>query len=842
MGKLGPDGIDESTRIQVEIPEVDAYDATVSPAEPAPQETTETLPELTLENFAQDWAAQSPDEAMKLFGALQREIYEAFGIAENNPDAIDLEAQSRIEALQQAVQSNQPEEIEQSLNSLFDGSIDSPARLNELASLMIGQGGGNFEGLSIGGKNPLSEEQLRAKREQERSANAATLQSAAEAAAQIAANIAASVMANYAETFKALNDWYVQNAGKPFDEQVEHGVNESRPAYQDIVDGIMDEFDRTHPNATEEERNLRIQQAIAQAERSIADGIKTAPPEVERGVLEQLRAEETARLEAERAATTNALKYAIDGMKGFSADASLSEVREALSDNLTEQIRLLNNSIYNANNALENEQSRINPNVDTIAGLTQFRDIQQIKLNISVEAFAFQNTVFDELAAQGKELSTLEMADIQKIIFDMPEDLIGEMQKLHELAPDQDPMQLFDGLLSQFTEENGYSAEQIAEVEKMMGDLKDLVTAKSTAIGTAMAAMDQQSKLDAKLAAAEAKLAEAEAKEAELTEALGQAWDELYTMYEGSDFVPVVGPTSGPLSPISNPEQEAYYLEQARYQEIQNVIQLREEAEALQAEALELEATIDQALFAASQAETTLAHMREGKTYEEAKAIADAMTPPEPPAPPEPEVEEEPVVVAEAAEVAEEEEWDRSNYSYLEDRANDVVDEILASGEPITMEQLEAMATHEQLLGAYGENGILMVKAILEEKAPAYEFSDGPLPAHYVELNVAKEIYDDMSLDSISKEEIMNRLADAGLSGEQLEASTEQVIADLQTDIGMDFVTGLSWPTDNADAVYGTDHTIEEEPEEPTPVANEGPAPKEQEFVYNSSSTPSVNI
>ncbi|MFN3701118.1 MAG: hypothetical protein ACK4VI_06315 [Alphaproteobacteria bacterium] len=93
------------------------------------------------------------------------------------------------------------------------------------------------------------------------------------------------------------------------------------------------------------------------------------------------------------------------------------------------------------------------------------------------------------------------------------------------------------------------------------------------------------------------------------------------------------------------------------------------------------------------------------------------------------------------------------------------------------------------------EGSIGIIRAEHQERGPAPRTPEEirEALAFHAEMRVWNDIRNE-GLGSISKEELMNRLSEAGISGEQLIISTEQVIADLQYDLGTEFVTGLDYP------------------------------------------------
>lgn len=876
MGEFGANGIDESKEIKVENrPELDNYVPSALQVEEAPQipeepivatepqqPTFEQIPELdtsSLENFAESWAEQSADEAMKMFGALKREIHEAFGIAENNPDALDLEAQSRIEALAQAVQSNQPDEIEHELSSLFDGSIDSPERLNQLAGLMIGQGGGNFEGLSIGGKNPLSEEQLRQRREQERTANAAAIDSATKAAL---------AMDNYKFTQEEVKRAFavIQNGMTPADNaQLDAAVAANSDGevtaadaadMQVAIDRQIEIMRQDPAFDVYSDEQLRALAEMYTVEH-IMEQNNVSAEEAREILLQSVQAfqqmtpeEKTAALNiavASSMAYKNTQTSQAAAAEALAASSSLNNKALELTDSMKRDMVVSldydigggdahRTSVYMGYGISEDGKTLITEGDGPIQYFTSFNNdtFQPIPLEYAI---ATENNSGPELADQ------IEASGYT--IDNMDAELKGYLEQDLGVTTQAELLNYLR------TDPNAHPALSI-----LMGDDNFVNTVGNYALQLEIQAELDKGQVFANDPALEQKIADQLSKQGWTTEYREERVELLQTLVTTMEDLESQK-ASLELDAANPIFRNAFQAEIADIDNQINTIkmQLEETRQALLIELEDANQWYEREAQAAAEYATqnpdfpipmgdpmgweytpgqsvNEAYAAQQHALEMLQIVSDSLgvAMPEPPA-------EELVAEAPTADDGEPA-WDRSNYSYLEEDAARVADEILASGQPISMEQLEAMATHDNMLGAFGENGLLMLKAVLEEKAPAYEFSNGPLPAHYIELNVAKEIYDDISLDSISKEEIMNRLADAGLSGEQLAASTEQVIADIQTDIGMDFVTGLNWPSDNADAVYGADHTLEDEIEEPTPVANnEGPAPTE-DYAYNNVNSP----
>lgn len=797
MGEFGANGIGGNPP-QNEEQTTQNVDVLTEPKSTAPTniEPIEILTD-TIQNFA-EIAADNPESATPMVNALTQEIFEAFNITEYNPGDINPDIATRVEALANAVLSNaEPQEIETAASNLFNGSIDNPERLNQLANYVMSQNGGHLAGLSVGGRNPWDEAQTKARREGERAMNVAVAAVASfEAAKMSAANIVADIWdRNQEQIMSAIA--IANDTSRSMDDRVQGFADGTEQAYFEAMDTLR----RRHPDLSDDEYHEILRNEFGDR---FDDYIQN--DEVLTAGLDELRQRDQARqaqLSFDQATT---LRSAFDVMNGLSNDTSLENLQASLSATMSGQIGEINNILHDTRLAIDAEINRVSPNFDMIAQLREFEEQQQLKLDIMIDSYAYQDEVFDNLLAQGTELSEMSMSDIQEIIFNMPPELMQKVQQLQEMLPDENPMQFMDDLLVQFSEDNGYTPEQIAEAQQMVQEFGVILETKANA--------------EAAAATAQAALAEASARQAELEAELMQALQRQLEeeLANGGEILMASGPGDSFLSAVPNAAQEAYFLSQLSQEQ-------RAEMEALQQIA-------DEAQLEVLRSETLLEALKNGNTIEEAQALAAAVELPQP----EISAPEE-TNVADAAPVNEEpaeQPWDRSQYSYLEDDAQALVQEILASSEPISVEHMEAMIRHHQLLGAYGEDSLLMVQAIMEETAPAYVFSDGPVPAHLIEQDIFDEIYNNIDLDSISKEDIMNMLADAGLSGEQLAASTEQIIADLQSDIGVDFVTGLNYPDPiEVSDLQGTPTPEIEEPDPPTTPENPTNTPQENDYAYN---------
>lgn len=896
MGGLTPNGIGEKPKTE----DVIITNNTIPLAEET-VEITDTALDIeplelltdTLVNFGAT-AGEYPAEVEKMSGALTREIYEVLGITEHNPENLNPDTASRIEALADAVMSNEPEEIETATEALFNGAIDSPERLNQLAGYMLAQNGGHLAGLSVGGANPWQIAQDKARRETERAMNVATAGMA---------NGGFGSRPDLDAMMPDLINWMAENASNTTEKTQEHFLAimqdpnstdaqkaaagmalresmiedlKSNPATADLS---QDEFEYLADNLTAEflfkndpEKYPTIDAAEAEVTKIIANAAHLAKndPQAFKLLIESTKNFITQSVAADEL------------LENISATSNAIELTEEMKDSVVISLDYLQAGdesrieLYAGTGLSEDGKTILNIEGQPTQYFMTTSSDNDTFLPVNLQyAIAAENDKGHELAEQIRNsgldldqlssetqdlLKDLDLYDIEKLAQSFADangthmhdawgylindpafiDTVGNYGLQQEIQSQLDDGQVFanDERMQEIADKKLNTGdlihtqkELIAELEEQKEVLK--MDLDHPILGTFTLAKIKQ--IDTQITDANETITRIETAQAELAEAeqLQAQAEQNFENAQANDrdglgLGMVNASLTGAFSAVAPMDgmdgSDLSYAMDAKEESLAELANIRAGTE-LEGTALE-QAIYEEAVLQSigtdgeiNQSEINEAFTKLGMHSDELDAAQNRITSFL--------ADEHGITVAADVEpklstTVVEEEWDRSRHSHLETAAQELVDEILSSPEAVSTADMEAMIRHHNLLGAFNEDSLLIVQEIMEEKSPSYEFSNAPLSAHYIEQDVFQEIYDNVGIDSISKEDIVNMLSDAGLEGEQLLASTEQVIAELQTEIGVDFVTGLEYPQTVAEE-YNVGENNAPAIEEPAAPAEEAP-------------------
>lgn len=824
MGGLTPDGIGEKPKTE----DVIITNNTIPLAEETPEiidaamdiEPLDFLTD-TLVNFG-EIAADNPDYASEKANALKEEIFDVFGITENNPETLNPALESRIDALANAVMSNEPEEIETATEALFNGAIDSPERLNQLAGYMLAQNGGHLAGLSVGGANPWQIAQDKARRETERAMNVATAGMA---------NGGFGSRPDLDAMMPDLINWMAENASNTTEKTQEHFLAimqdpnstdaqkaaagmalresmiedlKSNPATADLS---QDEFEYLADNLTAEflfkndpEKYPTIDAAEAEVTKIIANAAHLAKndPQAFKLLIESTKNFITQSVAADEL------------LENISATSNAIELTEEMKDSVVISLDYLQAGdesrieLYAGTGLSEDGKTILNiEGQPTQYFMTTSSDNDTFSPVNLQYAIAAENDKGHELAEQIRN-SGLDLDQLSSETQDLLKDLdLYDIEKLAQSFADANGTHMHDAwgyLINDpaFIDTVGnYGLQQ--EIQSQLDDGQ--VFANDERL---QEIADQSLNTSDLINKQKDLIAELEEQKENLEMDLGNSILGTFTLAKIKQIDTQITDANETITRIETAQAALQEAKEAQDQAEQNMDQAQDFAleSGLRADAPSLTDTfstvapiggsdLGQAIDAKEASLIELANLRAG-TELEGSALEQA-------------IYEEAVLQSIGAD-------GEINQSEI----NDILTSLGMYGEELddAQNRITAFLADEYDVAVIGD-----VAPEMGSKEPTPESPEviAARIANQAEQKVWEDVMDE-GLQTISKEEIMARLEEKGISGDLLFSSTEQLIADFQYDIGENAVTGLEYPESVAEEynVGENNAPVIEEPAAPT--------------------------